>query len=540
MQGVRSLGILIRMQLKNLIDLSFLRSKRAFILKAGLALVMFAAVTAAFYAVFYIAVLLSVFSFSGGLPTTVITVLLTLLQLMGIWSCMTGLARTLYGGGDNVILLVLPVKHNLVFLSKLAVYYLFELKRNLMLTLPMFIAYGLVNGAVWFYYPWMLLCFLFVSMLPVAVGAILSIPALYIPKTVSRVPVIKYIILTAAAAALVAAAFYVVGLIPSNINLLGQWGSITKSVRDFMNTFARIFAPYHALARMTVAGPLEITGQPITAYGGIALIVLIAVCAALTALSVFTARLLFLQMTAKAGETATRQRKARRNRVHPRWLSPLSEDLLRSVRSGKAVWRSFVEFFIPAFLLFALNRVYAAMNTSLAGQSMTAAFNILVLLVTVLSTNAFLAHVYSRDGAARNLLKTRPVDFRVLLGSRLVFRAVVSTLSVIVAVALWAFVLGSSLTDAVCFGIAACSFDLAHIFWCAEIDVMHPERKEGVSNEAVATVCAIVIAVIATAFYFLISSATYAFPKLAAIAVCFLALRAFLYFERVRIYFVEK
>ena len=36
------------------------------------------------------------------------------------------------------------------------------------------------------------------------------------------------------------------------------------------------------------------------------------------------------------------------------------------------------------------------------------------------------------------------------------------------------------------------------------------------------------------------SSATYAFPKLAAIAVCFLALRAFLYFERVRIYFVEK
>ena len=100
MQGIRSLGVLIRMQLKNLIDLSFLRSKRALILKAGLALVMFAAVTAAFFVVFYISVLLSLFSFSGGLPVTVITVLLTLLQLMSIWSCMTGLARTLYGGGD--------------------------------------------------------------------------------------------------------------------------------------------------------------------------------------------------------------------------------------------------------------------------------------------------------------------------------------------------------------------------------------------------------------------------------------------------------
>ena len=301
MQGIRSLGVLIRMQLKNLIDLSFLRSKRALILKAGLALVMFAAVTAAFFVVFYISVLLSLFSFSGGLPVTVITVLLTLLQLMSIWSCMTGLARTLYGGGDNVILLVLPVPQNLVFLSKLAVYYVFEIKRNFMLTLPMLIAYGLVNGAVWFYYPWMFLCFLFLCMLPVAIGAILSIPALYIPKMAANVPALKYCFLTAAAAALVAAAFYVVGLIPSNINILGQWGSITRSIRDFLNAFARIFAPYHALARMTVAGPLEITRGPVTAYGGIVLAVLAAVCAALIALSFFTARLLFLRMTAKAG-----------------------------------------------------------------------------------------------------------------------------------------------------------------------------------------------------------------------------------------------
>lgn len=541
MEELRKLRILIKMQLRSVIDLSFLRSKRAFILKAGLALVMFAAITAAFYGVFYVSVILSVFSFSGGLPDTVLTVLFTLIQFMSIFSCTTGLSKTLYRGGDNVILLVLPAQQNTVFFSKLTVYYVFELKRNLTLTVPMFLAYGLVNGAVWFYYPWMLFGFLFVSLLPVAIGAVLSIPALYIPKMLSRVPFLKYLVIIAAAAALTWGAFWVVSLIPENINILGQWGSITLAIRNFLNSFARIFAPHHYLNLMLIGGTLEITRNPLSMRTLYVFLVNFAVIAALIAVSYFTARVLFLKLTARASENELKSRKNRPNRVRSKWRSVLSEDLLRSARSAKAIWRSFVEFFIPAFLLFALNRIYAAMNTSLSGQAMTSTFNILVLLVTVLTSNTFLANVYSRDGAARNLLKTRPVDFRMLLSARLVFRAVMSTLSIVTAVILFHFVSGARPTQTVGFLLMAIFANLAHIFWCAEIDVMNPETQKG-GNGAKATVYAILMSVLFTAGYYLISrsGAVAATVKLAVVAGAFLVLRTFLYFERVRIYFVEK
>lgn len=536
------LWTLIKMQARSMIDTSFMRSKRAFILKAGLALLQFAAVTAAFYVVFFLCVMLSVFSYGEGIPETVVTVLFTLIQLMSIVSCMMGLSKSLYRSGDNVILLILPVSQSVVFLSKLCVYYLFELKRSLSLTLPLFLAYGLINGAVWFYYPWMILCLALVSLLPVALGAVLSIPALYVPKLLSRVSFLKYLIILAAAAGLVVLAFFAVGMIPANINILGRWGSITASLRSFLNTFAKYFAPWHYLNLMMVGGSLEITRRLFSLRTLYVLLVFLGVLAVLLSAAFFTARLLFLKLTAHASETDTRKKKARKNKVRGKHWSILSEDLTRNFRSGKAIWLSFLEFFVPAFLLFALNKIYAAMNTSLSGQTMTAAFNILVLLVTVLSSNVFLATVYSRDGAARNLLKTRPVDFRWLLAARLVMRAVMSTLSILTAVLLFHFVAKAATMRTVGFLFTAVFANLAHILWCAEIDVMHPESKSSGSNTIAATAYSLIISVLFTAVFYLLSNsgATSAFIKLAVIAGGFLILRAHLYFARVKIYFIER
>lgn len=541
-EELRGLWVLIRMQLKAHIDLSFLRSKRSFILKAGIALVLFAVVTAAFYGVFTVCSMLSIFSFGGGVPDTVMTLLFTLIQLMSICSCTAGLAKSLYRGGDNVILLVLPVRQNTVFLSKLAVYYISELKRNLTLTLPLYLAYGLCQGAVWFYYPWMVFCMLFVSLLPVAIGAILSIPALYIPKLISRVKFVKYLLLAAGAAALIVAAFFLVNLIPENINILGQWGSISQSIRDFLNAFSQWVAPWHYLNLMMVGGTLAIARNPVTLLSGLTLLALVGVLAGLVAISFYTARLLFLKLTAQANESEVKRTKPRPNRVRSKGWSMVSEDLLRSARSGKALWKSFVEFFFPAFLIFALNRIYAAMNTSLSGQTMTATFNVLVLLVTVLTSNAYLARAYSRDGAARNLLKTRPVDFRRLLVSRLLLRMVVSTLSVVTAVVLYGVVAEAGIWKTVAFLLMAIFANIAHIFWCAEIDVMNPESNAGGGNSAKATVIGVLLSALFAAGYYLYSNSgqLHAFIVLACAAGVFCILRAFLYFERVRIYFVEK
>ena len=174
------------MQLKDKLDLSFVKSKRGLIFKIVLSVVKLVAVTAVFYLLFFVCNMLGVFYPSGYIPDTVANVLFTVMQLMSVVTCIVGLTQALYMTADNRVLLTLPASSATVFFSKLILYYVFELKRNVTFTLPMFIAYGMINGAVWYYYLWLIFCFAFISMIPVVIGALVSIPALFVATFVKQ------------------------------------------------------------------------------------------------------------------------------------------------------------------------------------------------------------------------------------------------------------------------------------------------------------------------------------------------------------------
>lgn len=541
---MRNFLTLLRMQLRDKSDFSFLRSPRAAILKIGVAVLLFAGITYALKFVFSMCVSLSIFSFTGGLPETVMTVLFTGIMLIGIYSCTTGLRRELYSSGDNAMLLTMPAKVNTVFLSKLAVFYVFELKRNFTVTVPLYVAYGLVNGAVKYYYLWMLVCFLFVSMLPVAIGAVLSIPAFYIPKFLSAVPAIKYLLRVAILALVAYGAFSLVALIPGNINLLGQWGLITKSVRDFLNAFARYAAPFHYMNKMMVGGTIEISRRLFSGETFIVFAALTGIIAALVAVAFFTSGLLFVKMTARGDSVTLGGSKAVPNRVHGVFTGLFGEDLKRNLRDGSYIPTLFFMLVLPPFVIFALNKIYAAMATSFSGRAMTMMFNILVLLVTVLTANAPLADVYSRDGAARQLLKTRPVDMRMALFVRLIVRMAVSTAAIVACTVIYSIQSGATVKMTVGFTLMSVFVCAAHIFWCAEMDVMNPRPGPDSpgTNVTKATAAGIALAFLFAVAFNLISGsgAASAFVKLAVVAFVFLAVRAYLYFARVRAYFTEK
>ena len=152
---LRDLKTLVMMQLKDKLDLSFVRSVRSTVIKATLSVLKLAVAVVAFYLVFFVSKLLSVFRPFGYVPDTVVNLIFSLIQLMSVVTCTVGLAKTLYMTADNKVLLTLPVSGTCVYMSKLILYYIFELKKNISLTLPLFVAYGLSNDAVWYYYPWL-------------------------------------------------------------------------------------------------------------------------------------------------------------------------------------------------------------------------------------------------------------------------------------------------------------------------------------------------------------------------------------------------
>lgn len=547
---LRDLKTLVMMQLKDKLDLSFVRSVRSTVIKATLSVLKLAVAVVAFYLVFFVSKLLSVFRPFGYVPDTVVNLIFSLIQLMSVVTCTVGLAKTLYMTADNKVLLTLPVSGTCVYMSKLILYYIFELKKNISLTLPLFVAYGLSNDAVWYYYPWLLFCFAFISLVPVAIGAVLSIPAMFAGRFVGRFKWLQAVLALAGATAVTVALVYLIRLIPDNINILGQWAAIADGIEKFLNRSVKIFAPYYYLTLMIAGGTMRVGGKLLQGDNFVYLGIMLAVVAALVAASFFAARPLFVYMASKQFEYEKRAVKAKNNRVHRRRISPFFESMQMDLRSGTFVIGSFIQLVLPAIAILLLNKLYAAMNTNYSGQVMTKTFNLLVMLVMTLAFNNSYASVYSREGAARNLLKTRPQKPVYTLFGRIAFRAVVILLSCIAATAVYLDASTAESDQIILMGAVTLLASESHLLWCADMDLMNSFADQyqtvGVQfdspNERNATVIGFLLAAAFAFFYYFLSDRGEfaSLVKIALAALALLIVRVYLFVTRSKLYFAEK
>lgn len=545
------LRTLVAMQLKDKIDVSFTdKNKRAFILKTVASVLRPVIVTAVFYLLFRLAVAFSVFSLSQLLPVTVISLVFTVVQLLAIVSCTVGLSQALFASLDNKVLLTLPVSDVEIFVSKLVLFYIFELKRNVSFTLPMFLAYGLVNGAVWYFYIWMIFCFLLISFLPMCVGAVLSIPAMFFTNYVQRKKTLQFALMAICAAIVVWAIVTPINNMPENINILGQWGEISADIQQFLQNFADALVPFWWLCCLVVGdAPLRIStslfGWDTLAYlGGT-----FGVIAVFLVLAFLLARPLFFKMASKQFEYEKMVVPPKKNHARSQWAAPFSESFRMRFRSSKNIALMFVELSLPAVAVLFLNKLYAAMNTSYSGQKLAQTFNIVVMMVTVLSFNTPYASVYSSEAKARDIIKTRPTSALLTLFARIFPRVTVVALSCAAMLCTYSTVSGDAAANCAFLFVCVTATALAHLLWCAETDIMRSQAEQYMTigsdydnpNERTATLTSLVLTVLFALMFYLFTDrgVTSSFCKIAVASVALLAVRICLYITRARLYFVE-
>ncbi len=548
---MKKLFSLVAMQLADKLDFSFTKKFRSALFTIILTLVKFVVVTVAFYLLFMVCSILGVFGLGKEMPDTVIAVIFTIIQLLSIITCTVGLTGSLYKSQDNRVLLTLPVEHNQVFFSKLIMYFVYEIRKNFFFTLPLFIAYGINNSAIFYYYLWLIVGFVLVSLLPVAVGAVLSIPWLYISQFIDKHKVLQGVLIITIVLIIAEVLFKLVSIIPENINIVAQWNNISEYViKPFLTKFTEIFSPFYYVTLMIVGGTLAISKNIFSGYALLYFLVLIAFLAVCITIAYLLAKPLFFKMASKQFEYEKKVTPPKKNKVHNRYLSPLFQDLIGNFRSSKYIVNVMLQLLLPSILIFLLNKLYSAMQTSFNGQFMTKAFNMLVLYLTVLSFNNEYACVYSKDGNARFIEKTRPISPWVLTFSRLVPRIIISTISVVCATTFYVYTSGASTFEFVCVAITGSALSVAHLLWSAEMDIMNPQSDQYATlglefdnpNVKKATLFALLIsAIFAFLVYFLAPSGlNSAFIKLAIISLLFMSSRVYLYFIRVKLYYKER
>ncbi len=550
---LKNLITLVVMQLKEKMDLSYLGNFRKTLFKAVYFAIEFIVVTVLCYFLFYFCKVFKVFSLADDVPVSVVSLIFTLMLSLSVIFGTVGLVKALYLSRDNLVLLTFPASSSTIFLSKIIVYYIYELRKNFMFLIPFFVGYGVAQGFKIYYYGWILLTFLFVSLLPVLISALVSIPALFIYQGLKRVKALQYAVVTLGVLAIVGGVYYLISLIPQDINLQKNWGSIYWEIQGFLDGYTNAFALLSGLTELIVGKRIGTTYYIFNSSTLLYFGILAGTLILLTALCFLLSKPLFYKMASTPFEFKKKNELAKRkNVVRSPFISAVRKEISVGLRNNEAVNLFVLLVIIQPLAVELLNKLYSAMNTRFIGMQMTIAFNLLIVLLINLSSNITVASVYSRDGAASYLNKVQPSAYGTLLVSKIVINILVGFLGVVATTVIFGVfyteIIG--LPSVILFGVTVYSLFLAHLFWSAEMDIMKPQYEQYATfseqannpNENLSAILCFLISFIAFGIIMFLSlEGTFgAWIKICVLGIIFAVIKISSYFTKIGVFYVGR
>ena len=561
---MNNLITLVKMQLKEKLDFKYVAiSKSAvfnFIVSALLVILKFAMVVVLCGAFIYVAQLFNLFNFNGAIPQSAISIILLVMLGASTLGCTVGLTKTLYYSRDNAFLLTLPAVPMQIFLSKIIIFFIFELKRNFSFLVPLFLAYFFLHKYAPVYYFWMLLCFVFVSMLTVALGALLSIPGMWLANAFNQHKMLQRICLVLIVALVILSLVYAISLIPADINIQDQLNYIKLQLRAFVDNFAYSNAtsmkPDEYVLRPVYNMTLLLLGsdgfKPFSLGGSLARFgILLGIIALLTLASVFIVRPLFYKMASKPFEYQKKRVKERKNIPVDKKYSAFVHEFRIALKTPARMFSNIGIMISIPVIIYLLNKIFAAMSVRDFGEFMITAFNALIILLVALNANTYASSIYSRDGRSSYLIKTQPTSPFGLLVAKLVPNTAFVTVSFVITFFVVLKLCPLTLMNTVLFMLGLYFVYLTHLLYCAECDLMNPQTEiyatvgstENNPNENKATALAFIAAfAIGIVILLLLSmrERQNLYLKILLVSVAAFVYEAFMFYQKIKLYYREK
>lgn len=462
--------------------------------------------------------------------------LLFITQAISVIACVFGLTNVLYMEKDNTVIFSLPARPAEIFISKLTVFYITEFKRNLFFLVPFFIAFGIVlNLGVGFYISIIFMTFL-LPFIPVLIGAIVSLPLMYIKKLLKKVPILNVILALIIAGLVIWLLVYITSIIPRPLRLVAIYDKFFEFLKNFIisvNAYSTIF---EVIANVMLGNNLWIN-----------LLIFIASLAVLSLLTVGIA-FLYFKIASQNFEHAFKPKKNQNNKPSKNtFFTFVKKELILNLRNTQVFISHLLYVISLPVLLYVINEVISAIDINLNGIAIAFAVNLLIGLLFLTATNTMCASAITSEGSEFGLIKTAPSDTSKICYAKFSVNFMLSLIGIISSVIVLAF---TSKFDGLTIFILFITFlfaNTAHMFWALQNDVLHPHLTEFASsgnirdNKNIGTcvliglVIAIIVAVIG---YFCFQGMNVInMLKLPLIAGLFFALRVYLFQINLKTYF---
>lgn len=376
--------------------------------------------------------------------------------------CVDKMRQVLTEQKDRALLLRFPVKPQTIFLSKLLLLLVWNYAVGFCLVVPVnVIVYAALQPTATYWLTSALVCLL-LPIIPFLIATILIVPYIKLVWFIKN----KYALLFLSYSGLLIGAFWVYSGFLSIVQSLLETGSIKFLFNANFIRFLQSLSAYTYPANSFACILLNVNFLPSL------FIVLAFALVAVFVVYFVTKKLFFITLYKNDEMRKTGKKKEKYRKLSPT-LSLLKKEFICVCRQPRHLFSYFSIATAMPVMAYCCYTLFESLIENALGVSVHFSLAIMIVLVFSVLTNTFCSTNITREGVAALKMKIFPVSPTKILLSKVLFCGLVSSLSVVLSVALLVAATSLTITDGiVCCGLGVL-FSLAQIFVATRMDLNH-------------------------------------------------------------------
>ena len=459
---------------------------------------------------------------------------LGLTQIFSIISSTLSLCDQLYLSKDNLLLLSYPVKHSEIFFSKLINNYIKEFYKNLFFLVPIIISFGIFSGDFLYFLNGIILIVI-LPLFSVVIGGILSIPFSFVKRVIKTNAILQTTIYLLFIFAIFYLIFLFLNKLPKPLRILALYNSFIKLVEHFIIQFNSALLFYRNTVFLLFS--FRAYYDYLIAFGSLIGLFLVLV---------FLVRPLYFKIVSLSQKMSAKKHssKYKKNGV---FLSFLTKEF-RAIFRIPGKLSSLLSFAISfPFLMYIMNTIFMAINTSELGNLLIVGFNVVISLILITASNTQTAVSITSEGEEFAVLKTAPTQTYKIVYAKIIVNAIFSTIGIVLGMIVLGLITNIESWQIVCLFWTIFFVNLAHIIWSFQLDIINPRLSDFSRtrttnhnpNIAKSLLVGLLISIIfgAISLFFFFELQFLGWTRVIFLAMAFLLVRIYLFYINLRVYF---
>lgn len=443
-----------------------------------------------------------------------LSIALLLTSVLGLAFATTSIITKMYLSNDNNLLLSLPISFNELFIAKVVMVYISEFMFNLIYILPIFCAIGVIGGVGALYYVGVIVLLPFISVLPIALGALISIPIMFIVKFFKSRPVVTIVVSIIAIIAVFVGYMFIVRSVSGAFNIAEEQISNSLKVHYAINDIGGKLFCYTYIMRALESFFITKNIVEFMVFFGILLLYLIG------SVIVLLPCLLLIKHFFQSIETMNEQTPVikvkgdKKFKKRSQFRQLLDNEFKMILRSPNQLFKYFLITILMPLIVFTYDFILKDIVVNDTGNIVKYASHYFALFTMVCLSSLISSVAISKQGSLFYLTKTLPVDYKKQITVKAVFNCSLTIGMVLITMIV---VLATGVINVwqvtVCSALSAIFICIGHVCHSIDLDLRKPTLSwydvSDIDELSKNTATSVLIGLLISAASFLIMYLTY-------------------------------